>query len=281
MIQPKYSPEEALERIKLMMKYDTSKTLNENVKSIKQPINEFIVPIPFLTNAAAAAAIGTWLYNVQGGGDSFAKTRIFFEGCSTNMNELKPTVSKEEYRAAADSIYNALAGVGTDEDAIKSALKSMPTVADLCALHSYYTRQYGDLYDDLDSDIDGSDFLTYVWSAIAPQVADAEDEVKAAEEGETPDEDGDDEGDNRGGGYRDCSGTYSYGCKSSVIAKVQGCLGGLVTDGKFGPKTQAALTAKGFSSFTDADVDKICNTTTNPSVDPDEEDVDGVDPNNY
>jgi hypothetical protein len=29
MVQPKYSPEEALERVKLMMKYDTSKTLSE------------------------------------------------------------------------------------------------------------------------------------------------------------------------------------------------------------------------------------------------------------
>ena len=39
MKQPEYSPLEALERIKLMMKYDTSKTLNENVETIKQPIN--------------------------------------------------------------------------------------------------------------------------------------------------------------------------------------------------------------------------------------------------
>jgi hypothetical protein len=35
----------------------------------------------------------------------------------------------------------------------------------------------------------------------------------------------------------------------------------LVADGKFGPKTQAALTAKGFTSFTDAEVDKICGKT--------------------
>jgi len=34
MVHPKYSPEEALERVKLMMKYDTSKTLNENKEII-------------------------------------------------------------------------------------------------------------------------------------------------------------------------------------------------------------------------------------------------------
>jgi len=34
MVQPKYSPEEALQRIKLMMEYDSSKTLDENKKVI-------------------------------------------------------------------------------------------------------------------------------------------------------------------------------------------------------------------------------------------------------
>jgi hypothetical protein len=33
---------------------------------------------------------------------------------------------------------------------------------------------------------------------------------------------------------------------------------GLTPDGKFGPKTLAAVKAKGFTSFTDADINKIC-----------------------
>jgi len=36
MIQPNYSPKEALEKMKLLMKYDTSKTLNENVETIRE-----------------------------------------------------------------------------------------------------------------------------------------------------------------------------------------------------------------------------------------------------
>jgi hypothetical protein len=90
MKQPEYSPLEALERIKLMMKYDMSKTLNEN----KEVILEFvplviagvtIAPWIVTTSAAAVASIGTWIYNVQGGGDSFSKTKSFFEGCSKNI----------------------------------------------------------------------------------------------------------------------------------------------------------------------------------------------------
>jgi hypothetical protein len=36
MVQPKYNPKEALERIKLMMEYDSSKTLSENVEVINE-----------------------------------------------------------------------------------------------------------------------------------------------------------------------------------------------------------------------------------------------------
>jgi hypothetical protein len=60
--------------------------------------------------------------------------------------------------------------------------------------------------------------------------------------------------------YKVCSGTYTQGCYSEAIKKVQGCLGGLVADGKFGPKTNEKLKAAGFSGgFSDNDVDKICN----------------------
>jgi hypothetical protein len=40
MVQPKYSPEEALQRVKLMMNYDLSKTSVENTKIIKEQINQ-------------------------------------------------------------------------------------------------------------------------------------------------------------------------------------------------------------------------------------------------
>lgn len=39
MVQPKYNPQEALERVKLMMKYDMSKTLNENKSIIFEQVN--------------------------------------------------------------------------------------------------------------------------------------------------------------------------------------------------------------------------------------------------
>ena len=258
MVQPKYNPEEALQRIKLMMEYDSSKTLDENKKVISEQRNQinegFFAALPWLIGygTVAAASIGTWIYNVQGGGDAFSKAQTFFAGCSSLDKNLKPLQSKGDHREAADSIYNAIEGIGTDEDAIKGAISSMESVADLCAMYKYYNKTYGDLYEDLDGDLDGESFRRYVWSAISPIVDDAEENLEQAKK-----EKG---GGGTGGGYKPCSGTYSKGCKSDAIAKVQGCLG-LVTDGKFGPKTQAALSGKGFTTFTDADVTKICEKT--------------------
>jgi hypothetical protein len=65
--------------------------------------------------------------------------------------------------------------------------------------------------------------------------------------------------------YKVCTGTYTQGCQSPVVAKVQGCLG-LVSDGKFGPKTAAKLKEKSITSFVDADVDKICATQEEPKL---------------
>jgi hypothetical protein len=60
--------------------------------------------------------------------------------------------------------------------------------------------------------------------------------------------------------YHPCSGTYSFGCQSESVRKIQGCLG-LVEDGLFGPKTEIQLEklGKGYEKgFTDADVQTIC-----------------------
>ena len=277
MKQPEYSPLEALERIKLMMKYDMSKTLNEN----KEVILEFVpLVIPAITiaapwvaaaGAAAVASIGTWIYNVQGGGDAFSKTQTFLQGCTSLDKNLKPTQSKGDHRAAADGIYNAIQGIGTDEAAIKGSISSMETVTDLCAMAKYYNRTYGDLYDDLDSDLDGESFRQYVWSAIAPLVDDAQEDLeKVKQEGDTKVTGG-----TKTKKYKVCSGTYTQGCYSEVIKKVQGCLGGLVTDGKFGSKTNEKLKTAGFTSgFSDNDVDKICNKTKTDDI----EDVDADNP---
>ena len=85
-------------------------------------------------------------------------------------------------------------------------------------------------------------------------------------------------GGNTGGGsgnvknrYRNCDkeSKYTKGCKTSPdgdIGKVQACLGGLVQDGKFWNKTEAALKNAGYpNGFTKKDIDVICKTNNSGS----------------
>lgn len=283
MVQPKYSPEEALERIKLMMNYDSSKTLNENKKVIFEQsyIDPAAVGAGAVTAAAGAyagAAIGTGVFPVVGtaigalvglglgalgnwatsadrGEDAF---RRVMEACNASgASKLVPKLSKAEVRSIAQKIEDSKGSWNDDEDAIVSALTEIPTVADLCAVDKKIAGGLAEFLDNLTDDPDEWKMFTRPLEGI---IEDSE-IVLTPEEAEDSDGGGTTPAPNKTGGYKDCSGSYSYGCKSPVIAKVQGCLGGLTTDGKFGPNTQRELRKKGYESFTDADVDKICGST--------------------
>jgi hypothetical protein len=322
MIQPKYSPEEALEKMKLMMKYDSSKTLNENKNIISEQL-----AAPAVAGAATGAALGagaaaTGLVSgtLTGGGmaglatsaglatgamgtaaatvgfaivggaiglgllplvywfvtkDTGAnKVKKMFEMCSSEsakIAKLPRKLQDTDLRSITDDIEDAIVNDsygfqgGTDEEKLFGAFKKLEsgTASDFCALVKYYNSHSdsGDLFDDLDSDIDAESEWKQIYRPIRNCVEDSlltikDEDVKK------------DDGKNKtggGGGYKPCTGTYQKGCKSDVIAKVQGCLG-LTTDGKFGPKTQSALSGKGFTTFTDADVTKICEKTVDSEV---------------
>ena len=86
-------------------------------------------------------------------------------------------------------------------------------------------------------------------------------------------------GGGNGGGkttYSNCTDyPYKKGCQSTVVSEIQGCLG-LSTDGKFGPKTEKALTDKGYGTEITKEVyDKIkancgssSSTTTTTTINP-------------
>lgn len=344
MIQPKYSPQEALERVKLMMSYDMSKTLNENKVENGLLEEQYVapaaagaglgaatgaglaaagalgtagVPLPAIAGATAiAASQGTGLVGalgslgvgvtaagaIVGGAAGLAllplvywfvtkdtganKVKKMFEMCSSEsakIAKLPRKLQDTDLRSITDDIEDAIVNDsygfqgGTDEEKLFGSFKKLEsgTASDFCALVKYYNAHSdsGDLWDDLDSDIDSESEWKQIYRPIRNCVEDSlltikDETLKDCKQdpsqpkckgGKTP----------RKSTYRPCSGTYSYGCKSNVIAKVQGCLG-LVTDGKFGKKTKAALAGKGFSKFTDSDVNKICTVQQQVKPQPDE-----------
>jgi hypothetical protein len=324
MIQPKYSPEEALEKIKLMMKYDSSKTLNENKETIFE--QDYLTPTTVGTGAAAglgaaaggaalaqggaglattitsaggtlglATTVGGMLPGVAAGtgaaavagmavlggaaalaliplviwyadkDDAKPKVERIFNYCKTDFDKISKVPRKlqdTQIRDLSDQLYDAMAGAGTDEESVYSVFKQTETASDVCALVNRFNKDYsseGDLLEWLDDDFDASSEWEQIYRPIRNAVEDTLLTIKDDEVPVPGDEEIKKKRKSGSGGYKPCSGTYSYGCKSDVIAKVQGCLGGLLPDGKYGPKTKAKLQEIGYNSFSDADVDKICS----------------------
>lgn len=337
MVQPKYSPEEALQKIKLMMKYDSSKTLNENKQTINElddtgrsavtgtlgsatagalastamgagylggvggtaggaalAVGEFLLPAS--AGAGTALAVGGaaiaglaglaliplayWLINKD---NNTAKVKKFFEMCSTDaakIAKLQRKIDDKTIRDMSDNINDAVNYhtwgfmAGTDEEKLFAQFKAIQdgTASDFCALVNQYNKNYGDLFEDLDSDIDSDDEWNQIFRPLRNCVEDslltvAEDTQKECKDNPNQEKC---KAIVQGEGYKDCTGLYQKGCKSDVIAKVQGCLGGLVQDGKFGPKTEAKLKEKFpefVGGFRDSEVEKICAKASTTSSD--------------
>ena len=294
MVQPKYSPEEALERIKLMMKYDSSKTLNENKKVI---FEEEETAVAASTSTDANTVTVTDLMGDTG------KLRQYYQ----QMSDFGPIPGIPNLLdIVGGNIPNLVAGRRNGVKGVVDALDGYVDLEDLAyvltviksldgkcyyddvdeakvpAIEKFLQLYNEDEDEDLVSEIEGVGTRTLptgaedIKRAITKEITKLQSQSCSSSTVVTPDPT--DGGTGGGtGGYKDCSGSYSYGCKSPVIAKVQGCLGGLTTDGKFGPNTQRELRKKGYESFTDADVDKICGIDS--IEDTDVQDVEGTKPN--
>lgn len=203
--------------------------------------------------------------------DGKTKVDRMFQYCSTDkskIDKIPRQVNDNIIRNISDKIYDATEGLGTDEEAIYSAFGELKTASDFCALVARFNRDYGDLLETLDDDIDDQSEWEKIYRPLRNCVEDSllliKDDNLEKDCKQNPNQAKCKGGGGGGGGkkpspkFRDCKGTYTQGCKSGVIKKVQGCLN-VKPDGLFGPKTQGALESKGFKNgFTDADVDKIC-----------------------
>lgn len=302
---------DVIKRALLLMKYDTKKTLTENVESVETineqtawggPAGKIPKGFKFATTAAtglraAPAALGTMLgigatggAAVIGGAAALAlvpiamwyldkdnakgKVEKMLNYCTTMSADIKKVpngLSSQEIRNLSDRLFDALEGAGTNEDEVAAVFNSLKTVSDICSLNDTFNAdQSEDLLEWLDSDIDATD----EWNTIYRPMRNIIEEwlLTLKDENPVPTTTGDTSTSGHTGGgtkWKNCTGTYTMGCKSDVIAKVQGCLN-ISDDGKFGKQTNAALKAKGFmNGFKDSDVSKLCSQTNpvEPTVD--------------
>jgi predicted transcriptional regulator len=145
MYKKRLEPLEILEKIKLSMKYDMGKTLNEN-KGGGDILSETKLP---LTNN---------LLNENASKDSL-KTK--FDVCkkTSEIKKYNLRLSDNQHINIADKIRKSVKSPwGTDEKLLINSLKLIPTKRDFCrVVHTYNSKNTSDLFEDLFQDIGDDD----------------------------------------------------------------------------------------------------------------------------
>lgn len=249
--------------------------------------------------AVAVLPLAYWLITKDKGA---VRVKNMIQMCSSqsqNIAKLEKKMTDAQYREMSDAIYDSLEGVGTDEDKLFSTFQGLGsgTAADACAMINRFNRDYGDLFEFLDDDIDQESEWDQIYRPLRNCVEDSLLELQKknpCKEGEVwddkqqkcvvvsptpvPTEDDDKK---KKTNWRECEFPLVVGCKGENVRKVQECLG-IDADGKFGRGTKKALNSNGYGDdVSKEDYDKIlskCGGTTpsptptpyqvNPSIEP-------------
>ena len=106
--------------------------------------------------AVAVLPLAYWLITKDKGA---ARVKNMIQLCSSesqNIAKLEKKMTEAQYREMADAIYDSVEGIGTDEDKLFSTFQGLEsgTAADACGMINRFNREYGDLFEFLDDDID-------------------------------------------------------------------------------------------------------------------------------
>ena len=252
-----------------------------------------------LGGAAALAVLPLAYWYIRKDTGAASSVKSLFQMCSTNASEISKLprkINDSTIRSLSDKINDAVNYetlgfmAGTDEESLFGAFNSLKdgTASDACALINKYNQQYGDLYEDLDGDIDSPDEWNKIYRPLRDCIEDslkglvAEDPCK-----DSPGTVWDEKTKSCVGvvpvtntKWKDCPNfPLTKGCKGEKVSKIQECLGGLVVDGKFGSDTEKALKSKGYDVIITQEIyDKIIDncggtTTTNTIFTPDRNEI--------
>lgn len=229
--------------------------------------------------AVAVLPLAYWLITKDKGA---VRVKNMIQMCSSqsqNIAKLEKKMTDAQYREMSDAIYDSLEGVGTDEDKLFSTFQGLGsgTAADACAMINRFNRDYGDLFEFLDDDIDQESEWDQIYRPLRNCVEDSLLELQKknpCKEGEifddkqqkcvpispTPDPTPvptEDDDKKKKTNWRECEFPLVVGCKGENVRKVQECLG-IDADGKFGRGTKKALNSNGYGDdVSKEDYDKI------------------------
>ena len=308
MVQPKYSPEEALKAIKLRMNYDSSKTLNENTQSLMEQdatkdANEINrqLNVVFVDEQKIVDILKK--YNTT---EKFKQMLSKFkEVTGKELGEalpykLDPTRDSAEWSQLVAHLANVGYTVVLPDKAKgeKYVFKFQPTgkvVVDpkkaevdpkKAVVNPKVQENINKTYcNSKDGIIQFGQLKGKRWDSFVEFYKLTPEQVSIAKKScgkDTPDAGGSlkkPSGSTGKAKYTPCeAGKYVRGCKSETVKKVQACLEmpAKYHTGNFGPITQGELQKKFpdlAKGFTDKDVDVICKKTTKTVTTPDEDEV--------
>lgn len=243
-----------------------------------------------LGGAAALAVLPLAYWYIRKDTGAASSVKSLFQMCSTNASEISKLprkINDSTIRSLSDKINDAVNYetlgfmAGTDEESLFGAFNSLKdgTASDACALINQYNQYHGDLYEDLDGDIDSPDEWKKIYRPLRDCIEDslkglvAEDPCK-----DSPGTVWDEKTKSCVGvvpvtntKWKDCPNfPLTKDCKGEKVSKIQECLGELVVDGKFGSDTEKALKSKGYDVIITQEIyDKIidnCGTTTTNTI---------------
>jgi DNA-binding transcriptional MerR regulator len=240
MVQPKYNPEEALQRIKLMMSYDMGKTLNENKQIIsEQSFGEIAAIAKELVDSLIGDVKTSDLSDVE----ETLKNKVF----GKTMSDGKCLFSKvnEYFNTTEGNPWLKVHGDWGKHGNIKDKIRKSQERDE--AEFEDVKQQLLKLIEDEEN--------KFCKNPTPPKPVKPK-PVQPINPGQSR--------------YRNCDKEprYTKGCRTrpeGPIGQVQACLGGLVQDGKFWDKTQAALEDAGYpNGFTIENIKTICGNQTKP-----------------
>jgi hypothetical protein len=142
---------DVLLRQKLLMGYNPSDNLNENIEnaaSSKKLLNEGFPLVALVIGGITMGGWGIWNF-ADGAGRNVVRNKIedFFNFCKRNRNPLN--VDRTKTNNIAKELWTAFekkgflgTGIGTDEEGVYDALKKLSSIGEFCSVIDEYYRDY-------------------------------------------------------------------------------------------------------------------------------------------
>jgi hypothetical protein len=127
------------------------------------------------------------IYQAFSGPGSREAAQKITQGCNAK-GVGETTMDDSSIDSVVDQLWNAMEGLGTDEEAIGKAFGSLQTIPDLCAVVKRYAENHPGytLFNDLDGDIDAdSEWNKYVYQPMIKSYRRTQQIVKQAKQQQT------------------------------------------------------------------------------------------------